>query len=240
MKTIKDGDYEPSQVRRYLLQIVAKSTPFIQNLQKRRSKPLDMYMKMASNVGESVAYVILMSIIFWGYDERLGFALLSLLLVGTTFANMVKNLLALPRPPSSALWCPKRLHDFGCPSSHSMNAVSIPFFCLWYVWNDVPYPYLFFGFTVLYSSSTCISRMYLACHSYLDVSIGVLIGWSMVLLWVLEFDEFEHFVVSSDTQVLVTLMVVLSLVFFILHPRSSVPSPSYNYAIGFHTLNVLT
>jgi acid phosphatase family membrane protein YuiD len=79
-------------------------------------------MTISSLVGEKYAYVTLFPVFFWGFDLLLGESLLFLLLIGTIVSNYLKNLLALPRPPSmgkSPLWCPKRLYDFGMPSSHS-------------------------------------------------------------------------------------------------------------------------
>lgn len=172
-------------IRHKLLESILYGTPVLLAIQHLRNKHLTRFMKFASLLGTEEFYALLLTIILWIVDIRLGRLICIGMAVGFYVANSVKNCLCLPRPPSPPC---KPLEDahytWGLPSHHSVLGV----ICPWYIWF---YCYLHYHlefmtmvclFMVIttWSCSVLFCRIYLGVHSPADVVTGGLLGCIIV------------------------------------------------------------
>lgn len=124
-------------------------------------------------------YLLLLPLIYWLADRRLGLRLAIFLLVSIVVNNLAKMLGHSPRPywydAQVQLWTAPEL-SFGLPSGHAQNAVVLwGLFALYgrRVWGWVLALFLIF--------LTGVSRIYLGVHVPTDVLAGWLLGG--LLLW---------------------------------------------------------
>jgi membrane-associated phospholipid phosphatase len=158
---------------------------------------------------------------------------------GTTFGNALKNLLAMPRPPSPPLWTHHKHEDFGMPSTHTMNSVSMSLFFAYWLWPMIPKDgtqYLVVLFVVWYTSSMFVSRMYLAAHSHVDTISGFLLGVLYFTFWVWASPTVDIFLNTNPRAPVYVFASVFLLLLF--HPRSSRPSPSFRYSMSLSGLGL--
>jgi membrane-associated phospholipid phosphatase len=82
----------------------------------------DEYWKVVTNLGDEPAYVALATLIYVGVSRELGVTAL-LALISTAWLNvLVKNVLALPRPPRE-LW-KVEASGYGFPSGHTQTSTT--------------------------------------------------------------------------------------------------------------------
>lgn len=145
----------------------------------------------------------------------------------------------MPRPPSPPLWTHHKHEDFGMPSTHTSNAVSMSFFLTYWLWPAIS-PGLPRLFTVLfvtwYTSSMFISRMYLAAHSHVDTISGFLLGVGYWIFWLYVNPLVDLFINTNPYAPYITALSVFVLLLF--HPRSSRPSPSFRYSMSLSGLGL--
>lgn len=119
------------------------------------------------------------------------------------------------------------------PSTHSLNAVTMPWFFLYITWDS------YTTFTAkaamiiilsLYSISMFISRMYLAAHSHVDVISGIILGLSILTLWINWHTHVNNLLTTHPYSFEIVCLIALCVIVF--HPRSSRPSPSLGYTIA--------
>jgi len=228
---------KPNQLRLYLVNKVARGTDFILTLQRYRNRVIDIYFVVSSILGDQIAYVMLLPWLFWVFNPPLGRAFLELLILGTIVGNIVKNCLALPRPPSPPVWTRKRLTDYGCPSSHSLNSMALPFFLVYHFWNndDLYSSITYFALAALWALSVIFSRMYLGVHSPLDVTVGSSIGFLLLIFWINVHEAVDRWLVNGIHVPMVLLLLTVSII--AIHPRSSSrsiigQSPSFRYTVA--------
>lgn len=124
-------------------------------------------------------YLLLLPILYWNVDRRLGVRLGTFLLVSIVISNLCKMLLHSPRPywvdAHIQLWTNPEL-SFGLPSGHAQNAVVMWGLLACYgrrAWGWVA--------AVFLALLTGLSRIYLGVHFPTDVLAGWLLG--LVVLW---------------------------------------------------------
>lgn len=219
--------------RSYLLRHVNLGTEQILKIQRLRTSFLDKYFLLASLCGSEVFYTLLLPFIYWIVDPELGRMIACLLTLGIFTGNFLKNLLCLPRPPSPPVWTPSMdketldNRDYGWPSSHSINAISLPFFTLrfflGFVWlweSQEPWKLtLWYTFAFWWSGSIILSRMYLGVHSPADVSGGMIIGVVILRAFLFVCDSINAWILASANVPIV--MHALSFVCLLLHPQSN-------------------
>jgi membrane-associated phospholipid phosphatase len=232
------------KLRYKLLEKVAAGTPIIEKLQKRRNPLLDKYFMIASYLGDTGVYVVLLPWFHWYLDPHLGRLYMWLLFVGTIVGNLGKNLMALPRPPSHLRLKKKQLLDFGLPSTHSLNATSLSLFLVYWIWSHTQLPATQFNkalgitITLLWIAvSTCVSRLYLGVHSPLDIGVGASLGAMLVTVWIMIHEWFDKMLaLAAESDVVVLSFVVTTLMIILLHPRSTRPTPSFKGTISLSGL----
>lgn len=124
-------------------------------------------------------YLLLLPILYWNVNRRLGVRLGVFLLLSIVINNSLKMILHSPRP----YWVDRNVHlwadpefSFGLPSAHAQNAVIMWGLLAFYgrrAWG--------WAAALLLILLTGLSRLYLGVHFPTDVLSGWLLG--ILLLW---------------------------------------------------------
>ena len=228
---------------------ILSGTPVLLRIQNLRIVPMNVSMGVVSFLGEEEFYTLLVVLILWVCDARLG-RLLSLLMAICFYvtgelieaaysllpamicviplnAGCFKNLLCLPRPPAPPITPLHQCKDWSLPSHHAVLSVNIP----WYIWAYVSIHYtsslspsvstLLFVSIALWSFLVMFSRMYLGVHSPADILSGGIIGCLILVLWLQNYVLLESYLSSSREAFPIALVVILCLLS--VHPD---PSPT--------------
>ena len=169
-------------------------------------------MKIFTFMGNENFYLLLFPILYWWYNEKLGFRAGIILLLSGTINTYFKWIFHLPRPywVSTKVTAGAPETSFGAPSGHAQNAVA--------VWGLIaaslrkPWVWALSFFLIFMIG---LSRLVLGVHFLLDVLLGWLIG--ALLLWaflVLE-KPFEKWVVQKSlwVKILIAFLASLGLIF---------------------------
>ncbi len=187
---------------------------------------------------------MILPLCFWTGDAALGAEFTLCLLIGTFLGNFAKNSFALPRPPAPPVQIFQHtMKDFGFPSVHTLNAVTVSGVLLryhyekaWFYFSSDPATArLWFVASVAVALLWCISiplsRMYVGVHSPLDVVGGFVFGAVFLLLWIVVYPPMYVWTTETRT-LLVPVMCVAAFLACAVHPRSQRPSPSYRNNIA--------
>jgi membrane-associated phospholipid phosphatase len=145
---------------------------------QKLSPALDGVMNFFTFLGRIEFYLLIIPLIYWAVDKRLGFRLLLVLLTTESFTSSLKLLFHQPRP----YWLGKVLGlgaetTYGIPSSHASSSLA--------VWGYLAYRlnkrWLWILGSVLIFF-IALSRLYLGVHFLHDVLFGWLLA--LVVLWV--------------------------------------------------------
>jgi membrane-associated phospholipid phosphatase len=139
--------------------------------------------------------MVALPVLFWFGRADIGRGLTTVLALGVYVSALFKDLLCLPRPKAPPVrrlvFSNSNTHlEYGFPSTHTTNAVSVGLFLLSYSeqvwWNVLIYVYMF---------SVSFGRIYCGMHGLVDVLTGVvlgvgvwhgwLVGWGSVDAWIL-------------------------------------------------------
>jgi len=129
---------------------------------------------MSSTVSEAF-FLVVVPVTCWCVSLTFGRHMLLLSAASLFLANVLKNLLELPRPVDievSAAWHTERA--YGLPSTHALTAVLLPCYAF------LCFPALrtpeWYAAATLWAAGIAFSRIYLGVHSVPDVVAGVLLG----------------------------------------------------------------
>jgi membrane-associated phospholipid phosphatase len=135
-------------------------------------------MKIITQLGSEVFFILLMPAFYWCIDSRLGIRLGVILMLSNGLIPTLKMAFHTPRPfwysPSVRAYVSE--DTFGIPSGHSMNAATVMGFLIYsfrqiWVWITLTLLIILVG----------ISRLVLGMHFLPDVLIGWIFGF--LLLW---------------------------------------------------------
>jgi hypothetical protein len=135
-------------------------------------------MRFFTYLGSEDFFLLVLPVLFWSVDTRLGLRVGYVLLISASLNSLVKALLTMPRP----YWVSREVEvlavepSFGAPSGHSQNAVSL--------WGTMA-AWLRRGWAWAAALAVIfligLSRLYLAVHFPQDVLTGWLLG--ALVLW---------------------------------------------------------
>ncbi len=190
--------------------------------------------QIASMAGSEEFYCVVLPIMTWSiasFDTSR--ALVALLCMNLYIGNCLKNLLCLPRPPMKYRFgaeveeepsCVDSL-GFGWPSTHSCNAVSLPFAALKVAYGSIlpsasyadmsPVETAAYFAAFLYAVAVPFSRLVLGVHSAADVHAGMLYGCVNLRLWLL----YHEMVGEYMNSVSISFIALGTLALLALHPR---------------------
>lgn len=229
-------------LRQCLIPIVRLETPSLAAVQTTcRSPVLDSYFAMTANLGTHTFFMAALPICFWCGFPGVGIALVHMLALGVYWSGYVKDLLCLPRPLSPPLqritMSGSAALEYGFPSTHTTNAVSVALFCLYQLqgakgeMNSSVYNFLTGAF-YCYAISISIGRIYCGMHGWFDVVFGGLLGALITWLRVTVGPAIDAWIISGDWQRPALAVVVLALAVRF-HPEPADNCPCFDDSVAF-------
>ncbi|KAF8605669.1 hypothetical protein BDV93DRAFT_521493 [Ceratobasidium sp. AG-I] len=232
-----------AEVRRRLVKNLKHESEWIGAMQRKIRRPfLDTYFVYTSSLGTHTFFMIVLpTFFFFGYPVA-GLGLLQVLAAGVYFSSLIKDLICSPRPfePTVTRLTVGTHHlEYGFPSTHSTNSVSIAL----YIYSlasagladasITPFTYhIIQAVLVIYAFSIVFGRLYCAMHSFTDCAAGIAVGsaiWAAQLQWG---DVVDAWVTQNTWMVPI---LVISAGLFIVH-RHAEPvddCPCFEDAIAF-------
>ncbi|KAL8924056.1 MAG: hypothetical protein Q9172_002855 [Xanthocarpia lactea] len=185
--------------------------------------------------------MIFLPILFWcGYTD-LGRGLVHVLASGVFLTGFIKDLLCLPRPLSPPLsrisMSPSVSLEYGFPSTHSTNAVSVAVyvaFQLRSINSDInpTMKTILDIISYFYATSIILGRLYCGMHGFFDVVVGAILGALLSVIQCLYGETFDDFMYRGSTMApLLVISVILILVR--IHPEPADNCPCFDDSIAF-------
>ena len=153
---------------------------FIQNF---RNDFFDLFFNFISFLGEEYVYIILLTIIYYTYDKKLGEMLGYVLIVSTGLNEVFKNIFKTQRPFQKYEDRVVNLREhtssgYSFPSGHTQVFTSVLFGIAYYIKKR----WLYITVMIL-SVFMAISRMYLGVHFLEDVLVSIILGITLSYLY---------------------------------------------------------
>ncbi|KAF2855617.1 sphingosine-1-phosphate phosphohydrolase [Plenodomus tracheiphilus IPT5] len=229
-------------LRNRLIPIVRWETPWLALLQdKVRSPALDSYFAYTANLGTHTFFMVFLPIQFWCGYTSIGRASVFMLAAGVYGTGFLKDMVCLPRPLSPPLarisMSGSAALEYGFPSSHSANAVSVAFYAIYTLrqsasedgsYTNTILQTLFY----FYAMSIIIGRLYCGMHGFLDVIVGSVMGALITAFQLLYGDWVDSWIFSGNFQdILIATLVVCVLVR--IHPEPADDCPCFDDSVSF-------
>jgi len=164
-----------------------------------------------------------------------------MLALGVYWSGFFKDMLCLPRPLSPPLtritMSGSAALEYGFPSTHSTNAVSVAVYFLYQLHtfpddftSTTRVPFLCLGYA--YATSIMLGRMYCGMHGFFDVVVGSMLGFLLAVIQLTFGEAFDTFVSEGSwVHLAVVVMVLLLAVRF--HPEPADNCPCYDDSVAF-------
>ena len=177
-------------LRKFILEQVEKSIPFIAKLQEKRNFVLDTLFFIITAIAGVGIYATILPAILLFYPEKhyteIAFGIVFTAYLNIMIGNFLKNWFACPRPYGDGIKHLKAEKDYGFPSTHTMNAIANTGFVVFAMTEGIEIRIAYFVYVVL----VAISRMYMGVHSPIDVLFGVIFGTINCIFMVNCYDVF--------------------------------------------------
>ncbi|KAK0639076.1 PAP2 superfamily-domain-containing protein [Cercophora newfieldiana] len=229
-------------LRQRLLPLVRWETPYLAYLQNAlRTPALDSYFAITANLGTHTFFMTALPIMFWCGFPAFGKGLVRILAAGVFFSGWLKDLCSLPRPLSPPL---QRITmsgsvalEYGFPSTHSANAVSVAVYSVLVLRSEgnIFPPSVTLAFEILaylYTVSIVFGRLYCGMHGFLDVIVGSLMGAVISLFEFYTAPITEQWMYSSSWVAPVVLALVV-VVLVRVHPEPADDCPCFDDSVAF-------
>ncbi|ORX44300.1 hypothetical protein BCR36DRAFT_334651 [Piromyces finnis] len=248
------------KLRLYLKKGIESESNAILKLQKKIQNPiLNEIMLIATFTGNDDFYTIFIPMLFScdisGYGliraelfREINFLARNLVLsfaYSTFITGFVKDYLSLPRPKSPPVIRKLKKsyvdYEFGCPSTHSANAcvlaLNFLFFFLTFIKPVItvsnPLMIIIYFTTFLFIFMVSISRIYFGMHSFLDITVGLVIGITVTVInWYIFSYIYESFFYSSILGPIIQLIFHRFLLLYI-HPEPEHYCPCFEDSYSF-------
>lgn len=230
------------RLRQALIPIVRKETAYLAKMQQAvRSPVLDSYFAMTANLGTHTFFMTALPICFWCGYPVLGVSLVQMLAAGVYLSGYAKDMVCLPRPLSPPLqritMSGSAALEYGFPSTHTTNAVSVAIYCLHHLWtaqdqlSTWAYRLSVLG-CVSYATSISIGRMYCGMHGFSDVVFGAMLGGLIAVCRVLTGPVFDAWLLADGLArpAIVALIMALAVRF---HPEPADNCPCFDDSVAF-------
>ncbi|KAK4166262.1 PAP2 superfamily-domain-containing protein [Cladorrhinum sp. PSN259] len=228
--------------RNWLLPLVRWETPYLAAFQSRvRTPALDSYFAITANLGTHTFFMIGLPILFWCGFRDFGKGLVHILAQGVFFTGFLKDMVSLPRPLSPPLqritMSGSAALEYGFPSTHSANAVSVTVYSILILRSDSntysPTTTLALeGLAYFYALSIIVGRLYCGMHGFLDVIIGSIMGAIISFVEFYYAPALENWLYSS-TYIAPLVFVLTILVLVRIHPEPVDDCPCFDDSVAF-------
>lgn len=152
----------------------------LQFLSNIRSPLLNKVFEIITISTETVILLLVMAIVYWCFDKKLGQKLGFVLLLSMTTNGFVKNLVKASRPFERGVVEPLRKHTatgYSFPSGHTQAATT--FWVVWMAYINKKWLY-YIGIIII--ALIGLSRIYLGVHWPIDVMAGIGFGILSVIV----------------------------------------------------------
>ncbi|CAK7207637.1 Long-chain base-1-phosphate phosphatase, partial [Sporothrix eucalyptigena] len=228
------------RLRNRLLPLVRWETPYLAYFQnKMRTPALDSYFAITANLGTHTFFMIGLPMLFWFDYQMFGKGLVHILASGVFFSGFIKDMCSLPRPLSPPLhritMSDSVALEYGFPSTHSTNAVSVAVFAVLHLSNSdfSPSTKLFLEcLSYFYAVSIIVGRLYCGMHGFFDVIFGSVLG--AIISWVEFFwvPALETYMQQSSWWAPITAALVI-IVLVRIHPEPADDCPCFDDSVAF-------
>lgn len=164
-----------------------------------------------------------------------------MLALGVFWSGWIKDLVCLPRPLSPPLqritMSGSAALEYGFPSTHSTNAISVAFYFLYqlHVSSDefgLAQKVIFYFIGYAYAVSIVLGRMYCGMHGFFDVIVGSALGVLLAVLQLAYGTPFDDWIAAGSwTHPALAFLVVLLAVRF--HPEPADNCPCFDDSVAF-------
>ncbi|KAK4212240.1 phosphatidic acid phosphatase type 2/haloperoxidase [Rhypophila decipiens] len=230
-------------LRQRLLPLVRWETPYLAMIQSTMRTPaLDSYFAITANLGTHTFFMIFLPILFWCGFRDFGKGLVHILALGVFWSGFLKDLCSLPRPLSPPL---QRITmsgnvalEYGFPSTHSANAVSVVVYAVLLLRDPERNIFspgtstIIEGLTYFYAVSIVFGRLYCGMHGFLDVLFGSAIGAVISLVEVYYAPRLEAWIYGSSYLAPLVIAVVI-VVLVRIHPEPADDCPCFDDSVAF-------
>ncbi|THH18859.1 hypothetical protein EW146_g2215 [Bondarzewia mesenterica] len=230
-------------VRSKLVRCVEWESGVLARVQERVRTPwLDAYFVYTSTLGTHTFFMCFIpAFFFFGYDE-LGRGLVYALGLGVYSASFLKDLACSPRPyapPVTRLTIGLHHLEYGFPSTHTTNGVSMALFLLAHAHSllssETIGPQAFAACTsllIFYVFSIVGGRLYTGMHGFVDCAVGFTLGTAIWAVQWAVMPAVERWIVSSGWRG-PPVTIALCLLSVNQHPQPVDDCPCFEDAIAF-------
>ncbi|KAK3677937.1 Long-chain base-1-phosphate phosphatase [Recurvomyces mirabilis] len=230
------------RLRNKLIPIVRWETPYLAYMQKTLRSPwLDTYFALTANLGTHTFFMTAIPICFWCSYPDVGLAMVHMLALGVYLSGFVKDMVCLPRPLSPPLqritMSGSAAMEYGFPSTHTTNAVSVALFCLYRLYIHQEH-YTSTSYSMLqvalygYAISIAFGRMYCGMHGFFDVIIGAALGAAIASVQILYGAAYDNWLIAGGWQQVAILVAILAVAVRI-HPEPADNCPCFDDSVAF-------
>lgn len=167
--------------------------------------------------------------------------MIHILALGVFFTGFIKDMLCLPRPLSPPL---RRITmsgsaalEYGFPSTHTTNAVSVAFYVVQVLRSSESTlnpntSVILESLTYLYVVTIIVGRIYCGMHGFADVIVGGTLGAAISYLqWIFgeRIDEYLY----SGSSVAPILATLVTIVLVRIHPEPADDCPCFDDGVAF-------
>lgn len=231
-------------LRRPIVKMVEKESHIIAAMQERLRTPwLDAYFVYTSSLGTHTFFMTSLPIFFYFGRPDIGSGLLWAPALGVYATSVIKDSLCLPRPfapPVTRLALGTVHLEYGFPSTHTANSISIALFLYSHIhrlyFHDSSISstgyYSYLAAIVLYAFSIVFGRIYAGMHSFTDCISGIIIGAAIWVLQHLYLERIGEAIVNGGWIVPVS-AITICLLMVNRHPQPVDDCPCFEDAIAF-------
>ncbi|KAI9475710.1 MAG: PAP2 superfamily-domain-containing protein [Benjaminiella poitrasii] len=210
-----------ASLRNTLLPLVRHETPILASMQKSiRTSGLDQYFIWTANLGTHTFFMIFLPILIWFGNAELGRNVAFLTAAGVFWSGFVKDFLCLPRPLSPPVhrltMSPSVALEYGFPSTHSTNSISVALFLISMACEkfapESPARIISIVGCVFYAVSVVFGRVYCGMHSVTDCIGGTILAYVVYWFqWTFK-DQFNELFISQSYWTFLGIPICLMLV----------------------------
>lgn len=177
------------------------------------SPTLDAFFKTITTLGAEQAFLLVIPLVFWCVNKRIGVRLSVLLVLSSTINSALKLLFDQPRPAPDRVQVLAEESSPGLPSGHSQNSLVV----YGYLAAQVRRPWAWATATAIVLG-VGLSRIYLGVHFPTDVLGGWLIGITLLALYLRFEPDVESALRAQPWTQRFALAVALPLILFLAKP----------------------
>lgn len=203
-------------MKEFLESLVPWGTEVLVRVQGLSSEWLVAVFALFSFLGQEEFYILLMPLVYWCIDRRVGIGLGYVSTFSAWLNNLVKYLFAIPRPADPRLSLPYPETSPSFPSGHAQNAVAN--------WGYLAMRFRARAMTVvaiLLIVLIGLSRIVLGVHFPQDVIGGWLIGLVLLLAYTWAEPYASRWLAAQSRAVQAALAVIVPLALIFLYPADT-------------------